>query len=119
MRLSSNGNLDLNTSLNVDDDLLDGLGGSVKTVAQRNNQPLISTDERCHSKIDPTGEDLLNQTLVDAHLVGVPGLGTLTVGGLTGGDLEGLGGKTDCHNSIISIVYLRTLVDGNETDQVP
>lgn len=38
---------------------------------------------------------------MDAHLVGVPGLGTLTVGGLTGGDLEGLGGKTDYNNSII------------------
>jgi hypothetical protein len=36
VRLSSNGNLDLNTSLNVDDDLLDGLGGSVKTVAKEN-----------------------------------------------------------------------------------
>jgi hypothetical protein len=32
---------------------------------------------------------------VDAHLELVPGLGTLTVGGLTGGDLEGLGGQTD------------------------
>jgi hypothetical protein len=32
---------------------------------------------------------------VDAHLVGVPGLGTLTVRGLTGGDLEDLGGETD------------------------
>lgn len=32
---------------------------------------------------------------MDAHLVLVPGLGTLTVGGLTGGDVQGLGGKTD------------------------
>lgn len=32
---------------------------------------------------------------MDAHLELVPGLGTLTVGGLTGGDLEGLGGQTD------------------------
>ena len=29
---------------------------------------------------------------MDAHLEGVPGLRTLTVGGLTGGDLEVLGG---------------------------
>lgn len=36
---------------------------------------------------------------MDAHLEGVPGLGTLTVGGLTGGDLEGLGGKTDYNGS--------------------
>lgn len=32
---------------------------------------------------------------MDAHLVLVPGLGTLTVGGLAGGDLKGLGGQTD------------------------
>lgn len=32
---------------------------------------------------------------MDAHLVLVPGLGTLTVGGLTGRDVQGLGGKTD------------------------
>jgi hypothetical protein len=32
---------------------------------------------------------------VDPHLVVVPGLGTLTVGGLAGGDLEGLGGEAD------------------------
>lgn len=32
---------------------------------------------------------------MDAHLILVPGLGTLTVGGLAGGDLQGLGGQTD------------------------
>lgn len=32
---------------------------------------------------------------MDAHLKGVPGLGTLTTGGLAGGDLEGLGWETD------------------------
>jgi hypothetical protein len=32
---------------------------------------------------------------VNAHLILVPGLGTLTVGGLTGRDVQGLGGKTD------------------------
>lgn len=37
VRLSSNGNLDLNTGLNVDDDLLDGLGRSVKTAAKAND----------------------------------------------------------------------------------
>jgi hypothetical protein len=34
-------------------------------------------------------------TLVDAHLKGVPGLGTLTVRCLTGGDLQVLGGQAD------------------------
>lgn len=32
---------------------------------------------------------------MDAELEGVPGLGTLTARGLTGGDLEVLGGQTD------------------------
>lgn len=39
--------------------------------------------------------NILYETLVDAHLVLVPGLGTLTVGGLAGGDVQGLGGQTD------------------------
>lgn len=40
-------------------------------------------------------EYALDETLVDAHLVAIPGLGTLTARSLTGGDLEGLGGQTD------------------------
>jgi len=63
LHLSSDGDLDLDTGLDVDDDLLDDFGGGVQ----------------------------VDQTLVDAHLVHVPGLGTLTAGGLTGRDLEGLG----------------------------
>lgn len=39
--------------------------------------------------------NLLDEALVDSHLEGVPGLGTLTTGGLAGGDLEVLGGETD------------------------
>lgn len=54
--LSSNGNLNLDASLDVDDDLLDDLGGGSQ----------------------------VNEALVDAHLVRVPGLGTLTAGGLAG-----------------------------------
>ena len=41
------------------------------------------------------GDDVLDETLVDAHLVAVPGLGTLTARGLAGGDLQGLGGQAD------------------------
>jgi hypothetical protein len=67
LRLSSDGDLNLNTGLDVDDDLLDNLGGGVQ----------------------------VDEALVDAHLVGVPGLGTLTARGLAGGDLEVLGGQTD------------------------
>lgn len=37
----------------------------------------------------------INETLVDAHLEAVPGLGTVTARRLTGGDTENLGGETD------------------------
>lgn len=39
--------------------------------------------------------NVLDEALVDAHLVEIPGLGTLTARGLTGGDLEVLGGQAD------------------------
>lgn len=67
MHLSSNRDFDLDTSLNVDDDLLDDLCRSVQ----------------------------INQTFVDSHLESVPGLGTFTTGCLSGGDLESLGRETD------------------------
>jgi hypothetical protein len=73
VHLSSNGDLDLDTSLNVDDDLLDDLGGRIQ----------------------------VNQALVDAHLVHVPGLGTLTAGRLAGGNL---------HNHIVSPVLLSSIL---------
>jgi len=41
------------------------------------------------------GGYVLDETLVDSHLEAVPGLGTLTTGGLAGGDLEDLGGEAD------------------------
>jgi hypothetical protein len=41
------------------------------------------------------GGDILDQTLVDSHLEAIPGLGTLTTRGLTGGDLEDAGRETD------------------------
>jgi hypothetical protein len=50
---------------------------------------------RCSFHSRHEGANLLNQALVDAHLILIPGLGTLTVGGLTGHDLELLGGQTD------------------------
>jgi hypothetical protein len=53
--------------LNVDDDGLDNLGRGVE----------------------------VDEALVDAELVRVPSLGTFTTRGLSGGDLEVLGGETD------------------------
>jgi len=66
-RLSSNSNLNLNTSLNVDNDLLNSLRGGME----------------------------IDQPLVDAHFKFVPCLGTFTVGSLSGGDCQGLGWETD------------------------
>ena len=86
--LSGDGDLNLNTSLDVDDDLLNSLGRSVQAKD-------ISAFMSPEWKIRIAGEDVLNQALVDSHLESVPGLGTLTVGGLAGLDLQGLGGKTD------------------------
>lgn len=40
------------------------------------------------------GRVQVDETLVDAHLIAIPGHGTFTVGGLTGDVLELLGGKT-------------------------
>ena len=54
--------------------------------------------------------NILNQTLVDTHLVAIPGLGTLTARSLTGGDLEGLGGETD-RSLDTEVLVLGTLED--------
>jgi len=65
--LSRNGDLDLNTSLNVNDDLLDNLGGCIK----------------------------IYQSLVDSHLECIPSLRTFAAGRLSSGDLEGFGWETN------------------------
>ena len=62
------GNVNLDTGLNGDaGDLLDDLTGSVQ----------------------------IDEPLVDTHLESVPGVGTLTTGGLTGGDAKDLVGHAD------------------------
>jgi hypothetical protein len=38
---------------------------------------------------------VLDQALVDSHLIAIPGLGTLTTRRLAGGDLQDLSGETD------------------------
>ena len=64
-------------------------------------------DLHLHTRLDDDGGDLLNdlggavqidETLVDAHLVTIPGLGALTTGGLPGGDAQDLGGHA--HGSL-------------------
>jgi hypothetical protein len=65
---------------------------------------LSNGDLNLNTGFDGDGGDLLNdlrggveidETLVDAHLEAVPGLGTVTARRLTGGDTENLGGETD------------------------
>jgi hypothetical protein len=52
-----------------------------------------------HDLLDDVGRRVeVDETLVDAHLVAVPGLGTLTAGGLAGGDAERLG--RDAHGAL-------------------
>lgn len=84
--LSSNGDLDLDTGIDVDNDLLDNLGGGSKAVHS------VVSSMFCSGLV---GQHILDETLVDAHLEAVPGLGTLTARGLAGGDLEALGRKAD------------------------
>ena len=80
----SNGDLDFYARLDTDGgDLLDNLGGTVQ----------------------------IDQPLVDSHLEAIPGLGTLSTRGLTGGDAQNLGRHT--HWSL----DLQVLVLGS-TDQI-
>jgi len=67
LHLSSDRNLNLDTSLNVNDDLLNDLGWCIE----------------------------INETLVDSHLEAIPGLRTFTTGCFSGGNLQGLGGEAD------------------------
>lgn len=85
--LSSNGDLDLDARLDVDDDLLDDLGGRIQTAPNES--------ETRNRGSESGGGSLLNQTLMDSHLKAIPGLGTFTAGGFAGGDFEDTGGETD------------------------
>lgn len=90
--LGGNGDLDLDTGLDVDNDLLDDLGRGVEAV---NHVSTTLSPLLFFLLFGLFMYNVLNQTLVDAHLVEIPSLGTLTARGLTGGDLEVLGGQTD------------------------
>lgn len=73
--------------------------------------------------VDVHGSDLLHHlsggvqvddTLVDAHLEPVPGLGTFTARGLAGGDAQHLGGQTHGagHLALQALVLSTTLQVG-------
>lgn len=97
--LCSDGNLNLNTSFDVDDDLLDNLSRGVKTILSLVYFRLLFSPSFLNPLIISSCEgsegNLLNQTLVDSQLEAIPGLGTFTTRGFTGGNLQGLGWKTD------------------------
>lgn len=100
LHLSSNGDLDLDTGLDVDNDLLDDLGGGSQAVVEllvSLHMFLVAFSPQTWSAGGRRkgGCNVLDETLVDAHLVEIPGLGTLTARSLTGGDLEVLGGQTN------------------------
>jgi hypothetical protein len=65
--LCSNRNLDLNTGLDIDDDLLDHLSRRIE----------------------------IDQPLVNSHLKHIPRLAALAAGCLSGRDLQSFGGETD------------------------
>jgi hypothetical protein len=77
--LSRNSDLDLNTSFDVNDDSLDDFGRGVETILYVSSYPHIKREGNA-----------LNQTLMDLHFPQIPGLGTFTVGRLSGRDLEDL-----------------------------
>jgi hypothetical protein len=73
---------------------------------RRRNDLLVLSNSHLNldTRVNVDGSDLTNnvgrglkidQTLVDAHLKAIPGVGTLTARGLTGGDTKSLGRKTD------------------------
>ena len=78
--LCSNCDLNLNTGLDVDDDLLHHLSRRIE----------------------------IDQSLVNSHLEHIPGLRTLTARCLSGGDLECLGGQADGALNA-EVLRLRTL----------
>lgn len=80
--LSSNGDFDIHTGFDGDlSDLLDDSGRGLQ----------------------------VDDSLVDSHFVSIPGLRTFTIGGLSGGDLQDLGGHTD--GTLLDQVVLDSVAD--------
>ena len=84
---SGNCNLDLNASLDVDDDLLHNFGRGVQTVVPLALNPFVRTFGR--------KGNLLNQTLMNSHLKHIPSLRSFTTGCFTGSNLKNLGREAD------------------------
>jgi len=112
--LCGDGDLNLNTGLDVDDDLLNDLSGGVKVdqtlvdpIAAMSVNAISLSSGKSKSQARPRNRDNTSSRLCNAlkdpcnasfnspHLVHVPGLGALTARGLAGGDLQVLGGHAD------------------------
>lgn len=94
--LSSNCNLNLDTRLNVNNYLLHNLRRCVETRFITTISNCLPMPENPRPPISlPQGRNLLNQTLVNAHLICIPSLTPLTTGSLPRGDLQALSGETD------------------------
>ncbi|GMT29333.1 hypothetical protein PFISCL1PPCAC_20630, partial [Pristionchus fissidentatus] len=82
-----------------------GLRPSQGNDVENQNDLLVGDgDLNVYSRLDRDGSDLVehvrggvhvDDALVNAHLVAVPGLGTLSARGLAGGDAKHLGGHAD------------------------
>ena len=85
--LCGNGNLNLDTGLDVDDDLLDDLSWCVQV-----DETLVDSAILVSISFLPSSAVY---GIFSPHLEHVPSLGTLTARSLTGGDLEVLGWHAD------------------------
>ena len=108
--LCGDGDLNLNTGLDVDDDLLDDLSGGVKVdqalvdpiaimsvmaLVRRRIESRACLRLQRNSRSPTSTLQTCAMFFYSPHLVHVPGLGALTARGLAGGDLQVLGGHAD------------------------
>lgn len=107
--LSSDCNLNLDTRLNVNNYLLHNLRRCIETRFITTISNCLSVPENPPPPIFlPHWRNLLNQTLVNAHLECIPSLTPLTTGSLPRGDLQAFGRETD-RTLDAEILALRTL----------
>lgn len=96
-RLSRNGDLNLDPRLNIDDDLLDHLRRRIQTVTnasaidQATPNTLFPPTGKTRLSLKTGHDHLLNQALMDPHLVHIPRLAALAARRLARRHLQALG----------------------------
>lgn len=83
-----------NGHLNLDS-RLDGDGSLLKIKEKKPHTNTTGYHKRYNLLHNISGAVEIDEALVNAHLKAVPGLATLTTGGLSGSDLQVLGGETN------------------------